>query len=360
MPMPVAAGLYGVLLGLGFTTFVLSFGVWALAGISFALGAPLTGLLIGIAFGVGRALPVIALAPLAGRRAGVRAISTMAERPAIYRGFRLGDAALLGAAAVVLAGAPGAVAAKVEIKAGADPSVVPNALAWQAPDGSGFLQSGAAVHQLPGNQPAVGGPYAALIGGDEIKLLDRHTLDPLGSVSAPGADAVAVSKHWLAYRVGGPRGDLMLARRLRDPANPGGRKPIARTGRLAQLSRPSLDHGLLVFARNGRRSSRIVRRRLAAHHNHTVLSSTSAGLFNPSVKGGRLAYVRSTRGRDRLMIRARRGHGSGQAVFSSRRSRGWIWSTALTKRRVFFTILRYHGAQPSARIASQLLRRPHH
>ena len=38
MPMPLAAGLYGVLLGLGFTTFVLSFGVWALAGIAVAVG----------------------------------------------------------------------------------------------------------------------------------------------------------------------------------------------------------------------------------------------------------------------------------------------------------------------------------
>jgi hypothetical protein len=360
MPMPVAAGLYGVLLGLGFTTFVLSFGVWALAGISFALGAPVTGLMVGIAFGAGRALPVVALAPLAGRRAGVRAISTMAERPSIYRGFRLGDAALFGVVAVVLAGAQGAVAAKVEIKAGANPSVVPNALVWQAPDGTGFLESGSSLQPLPGNRPAVGGPYVALIAGDEIKLLDRHTLQPLGSASAPGADAVAVSKRWLVYRVGGPGGDLMVARRLQDPANPGGRKAIARTGRLAQLSRPSLDHGLLVFARDGRRFSRIVRRRLAAHRNHTVLSSSSAGLFNPSIKGGRLAYVRSTRGRDRLMIRARHGHGSGHAIFSSRRRSGWIWSTALTKRRVFFTILRYHGTQPSARIVSQRFRQRRH
>ncbi len=40
MPVPLAAGLYGVLLGLGFTTFILSFAVWALAGISVALGDP--------------------------------------------------------------------------------------------------------------------------------------------------------------------------------------------------------------------------------------------------------------------------------------------------------------------------------
>ena len=43
LPLPLAAGLYGVLLGLGFTTFVLSFAVWALAGISFALGEPRSG-----------------------------------------------------------------------------------------------------------------------------------------------------------------------------------------------------------------------------------------------------------------------------------------------------------------------------
>ena len=62
--VPLAAGLYGVLLGLGFTTFILTFAVWALAGISVALGDPAPGVAIGLAFGAGRALPVIALAPL--------------------------------------------------------------------------------------------------------------------------------------------------------------------------------------------------------------------------------------------------------------------------------------------------------
>jgi len=67
MPMPVAAFLYGTLLGLGFTTFVLSFGVWALAGISFAIGDPVAGVAIGLAFGAGRAIPVLALAPICER-----------------------------------------------------------------------------------------------------------------------------------------------------------------------------------------------------------------------------------------------------------------------------------------------------
>ncbi len=57
MPMPVAAAGYGVLLGLGFTTFVLSYGVWALMGIVLAVGDPLAGLVAGIAFGLGRARP---------------------------------------------------------------------------------------------------------------------------------------------------------------------------------------------------------------------------------------------------------------------------------------------------------------
>ena len=53
MPLPLACALYGVLLGLGFTTFVLAFAVWALAGISFAAGEPALGALIGVAFGAG-------------------------------------------------------------------------------------------------------------------------------------------------------------------------------------------------------------------------------------------------------------------------------------------------------------------
>ena len=44
LPVPLAAGLYGVLLGLGFTTFILTFAVWALAGVSVALGDPALGL----------------------------------------------------------------------------------------------------------------------------------------------------------------------------------------------------------------------------------------------------------------------------------------------------------------------------
>ena len=96
MPMPLAAFLYGILLGLGFTTFVLSFGVWALAGISFALGDRSRG---------GDRRRLRGRARDSGRRrrpglrpaAGIRSIEADDERPALYRGVRLGDAVALGA-----------------------------------------------------------------------------------------------------------------------------------------------------------------------------------------------------------------------------------------------------------------------
>ena len=93
--MPLAAAGYGVLLGLGFTTFVLSYGVWALMGVSLALGDPTAGLVVGLAFGVGRALPIVVLAPLADRPSGERACEAMAMRPGLLRGARAGDAVAL-------------------------------------------------------------------------------------------------------------------------------------------------------------------------------------------------------------------------------------------------------------------------
>lgn len=103
MPLPVAAAGYGVLLGLGFTTFVLTFAVPALAGASLAIGDPLTGLAIGLAFGAGRALPIVVLAPLSSTEFGTRASELMMERPAILRSFRFADGLALLACAVVLA-----------------------------------------------------------------------------------------------------------------------------------------------------------------------------------------------------------------------------------------------------------------
>jgi hypothetical protein len=102
LPVPLAAGLYGVLLGLGFTTFILTFAVWALAGASIALGNPSLGLAIGLAFGAGRLLPVVVLAPSAATEAGAAFHAAMAERPRILRSLRAVDAVALAACSVAL------------------------------------------------------------------------------------------------------------------------------------------------------------------------------------------------------------------------------------------------------------------
>ena len=59
----------------------------------------------------------------------------MAERPALYRVFRLGDALTLGLVAVALATST-ATAARTEVGNGADPSATGKALAFQRPDRS--------------------------------------------------------------------------------------------------------------------------------------------------------------------------------------------------------------------------------
>jgi hypothetical protein len=102
MPVPLAAGRYGVLLGLGFTTFILTFAVWALAGVSVAVGDPALGLVVGLAFGAGRLLPVVVLAPAARSAGGAWLHAAMAERPRILRSLRAIDAVALTACAVAL------------------------------------------------------------------------------------------------------------------------------------------------------------------------------------------------------------------------------------------------------------------
>ena len=79
LPVPLAAGLYGVLLGLGFTTFILTFAVWALAAVSVALGDR-------------RSAPCSARVRGRPRAAGDRARAGRRERPRQRRPRRDGRA----------------------------------------------------------------------------------------------------------------------------------------------------------------------------------------------------------------------------------------------------------------------------
>lgn len=353
MPLPVAAGLYGVLLGLGFTTFVLSFGVWALAGIGFALGDPGAGLVIGAAFGVGRAIPVVAVAPVIDRRFGRTCVRLMAERPSLYRIFRLGDAVTLGLVAAVLATGT-ATAERIEAINGADPSAAGKALAFQVSNRAGVLRTHGHTRAMPGSDPALGGPLAAVITGREIKMLDRSSLQPISTVSAPHAKAVAISSAWLTYLTLDHGRYALFARRIKDPRDPGKARPVAVASAPAAIGRPSVDRGQAVFTVSRRRANAIRRVSLKSGKERTVLRSRTAQLLNPTLLGKHLLYVRVSRGsqgplaikprrlHQSLLLRRIGAHGRGHRVYSHDADRR-LWTTSLSGKRAFVTLLGEHG-----------------
>ncbi len=353
MPLPVAAGLYGILLGLGFTTFVLSFGVWALAGISLALGDPEAGLLIGAGFGLGRALPVVVLAPAVERRFAQACIRAMAERPELYRLLRLGDAATLGLVAAVLATTT-ASAERVEVLNGADPSAVGGALAFQKGNRAGELRFEGRTRSLPGRDPALGGSLAAVISGPRIRILDRFNLQVVSSVPASHPQAVAISNSWLAY-LSRHRGRTTLkVRSIKRLGHPGGARVVASASAPAAIGRPTIGKGRVAFTVSKRRTNVIRLVGLKSSKRRTLVRSHSDQLLNPSLLGRRLLYVRISRGsqgplatgarplHQTLLLRRVAGHGRGHRIY--RRAPGRrLWTTSLAPKRAYLTVLGKNG-----------------
>jgi hypothetical protein len=359
MPMPLAAALYGVLLGLGFTTFVLSFGVWALAGVGLAVGDPSLGLLLGTAFGVGRAIPIVVLAPLAGSATGIRATELMCEREGVYLGLRRGDAAALLVAAVALVAAPGSAGATgTDVPRATDPAATADALLFQRLGGPAVISRGGPEIGLPGQHPAIGGRYVATVIGDRVQLLDRNTLAPVAQVDAPAPDAIAVSDAWLAYRAATGGGEGIYIRYIGNPASPAPPALLASEGGASQLSPPAVDGSILVYAIATPRGSRVVQWVMGTHKHRALVRSPRLLLFNPAVDGKSFAYVRSDARRSRLMVRGRRRHGAGGVLFTLKRSAGQLWSDALTDWLAYVTILNPSAANADATIVGVSRRHP--
>ncbi|WP_028057596.1 hypothetical protein [Candidatus Solirubrobacter pratensis] len=296
MPVPLAAGLYGVLLGLGFTTFILSFAVWALAGISVALGDPALGAAAGLAFGAGRALPVIALAPSGG---GAFA-AAMAERPRILRSLRAVDAAALAACAIALFASPAQAAATIAAPGFADPSADGATLALHRPGGIGELRGPAGIQPAPGARPAVGGGRVAWVAGDAVVVAN------VGAIPAAGVNAVAVSATYVAWRAATA---LWVA-----PILPTGFGAVARVA--IDAGRPALDGGLLVFDVAARRIDGID---LATGARTTLRRQARAQLRGPSALNGQLVYVCATYRRQQVLTGplARRSPARDRALYGT-------------------------------------------
>lgn len=300
LSLPLAAGLYGVLLGLGFTTFVLSFAVWALAGISVAAGSLVLGIAIGLAFGFGRALPVIWLAPELNSARGSERLEGMAAEPRLWLGLRRLDAlglllcALLMSSAVANASMLPAATAPT-FPAATDPSVSEGALVWQSPSGPGQLQLPSGEQRiLPGTDPAVGESLIAWQSGGQITVADLATLTPKLVLAAVNVDAIAVSSTWVVYRDQGVHGeDNLIAVSLTNPAE---RRYVDGSRLPGEIGRPALDRETVVFTVDTPKRNTIEAMNLTTGVRQVLrYSSSMVGLLNPALLHGRLLYERVNR-----------------------------------------------------------------
>jgi hypothetical protein len=310
MPLPLACGLYGLLLGLGFTTFVLSFAVWALAGISFAGDSVALGIVIGIAFGLGRALPVLWIAPRLASEPGKLALERLAVEPRLWLGLRRLDAIGLSACAVVL-GSAAALAASLPTFA-TDPTVDGPSLAWQQAGGHGWLLSHSHAQRLPGRLPALGGGRIAWVSGEKLVVAARFpALTPQRIAGPRGAvvDALAVSAHWLVVRDASNSGIANLfAISLRKPSR---RLYLQGSAIPGSIGRPALAGSTVVYAFSDARRSTLYEVNLATGA-RSVLRQANANILyaNPALLGGRLLYERSDRCSQQLLLGSPSGGGA--------------------------------------------------
>lgn len=305
LPLPLAVGLYGVLLGLGFTTFVLSFAVWALAGISVAVGNPLLGGVVGLIFGLGRALPVISLAPGLNTGLGAERLNAMASEPRLWLGLRRIDAIGLLLCALLMSGA---VAKAATLPAATDPSVTEGAAVWQPLVGPGQLElPSGEVKTLPGSDPAVGGSLIAWTSAGQITVADLATMTPRLVLPAIGVDALAVSYGWVAYRDRGQHGeDNLIAVSLGDPAE---RRYVAGSRLPGEIGRPALDRDTVVYAVDTPKRAAIEAVDLANGVRRALRSSRSgAALLSPALLHEELLYERASRCAQELRLGSMTGH----------------------------------------------------
>jgi hypothetical protein len=316
MPLPLACGLYGVLLGLGFTTFVLAFAVWALAAISVAGDSVSLGIIVGAAFGVGRAIPIACLTPQLGSEDGQRRLDRISVDPRLWLGLRRVGALGLSLCVVALAAATAlghSLGSKLTTLASSatDPSAAGGLLAWQSIGGSGVLQSATGARSpLPGELPALGGGNVAWEQGADIVVANATTLATVATAPLPAGatlSALAVSASWLvisALPVGG--GAELSAVSLADPTTS---TPINTAPLAGEIGRPAIDGPDLVFSVSSARSSAIVEVDLVTGA-RTTLHATRANysLQNPVLSGGRLLYEEVGRCEQKLLLGpARRG-----------------------------------------------------
>ena len=172
------------------------------------------------------------------------------------------------------------------VNGGTDPSVDGPLIAWHIPRQPGVLAHNGQLSRLPGTHPALGDNRVAVYDGTAIQV--RQTLGPAfaATVPAPGADAIAVSAEWVAWRAHSAAGDAIFVASL----SGGAPRRIAAS---QELGRPALEGNRLAYHVPGRTGCRIVIADARTGKRTTVRRERRALLLNPSLHGGRLLYVRN-------------------------------------------------------------------
>lgn len=376
LPLLATGALYGLLLGLGFTTYLLTYAMWALLLASFVLSTPVVGLTVGVAFGVGRALPVLILAGRYDRAATQTFIGEMETGP-LLRGMRRITGLALVVSAALLVPVAATHAANVYAGSAADPSVAPGAMTYLRPDGTTVLRRPAGdLVPLPGEVAAVGGGFVAWYADGVVTVADLASLEAVQTFRIGRVDALALSKTDIAYRTTGSRGRSAIT--VRSIAGDIVRT-VERATAPASVGPPAVSGDLMLYAVSTRRTTRVIGVRPDGTRRRTVREGRSwAVVDSPAVQDRTLAYVRRTPcdqtlmlggvdgpkdgRRDRALLRLRstverdggyeRGYPDAynaasrcpKRQYSSRR--GTLGTTALGSDRALVTLLGTNGTDP--------------
>jgi len=246
-----------------------------------------------------------------------------------------------------------------------DPGAAEADVVWQEPGVGGFLLRDGQRTQLPGTDPTVGGPYIAWRSGDVVTVAARDTLVPVLELPLPGVEKLAVSEHWLTYRVAVTKtSEQIRALSLADPASV---RTLTHTRAPGVLGRPSLAGDVVVYHLVGAGGSALYSVDLATGKRRLLRSSRQVQLRSPARVGGKLLYVRLSRCSQELRLGPLDGNGPGRVLyrlpplagqdaghepghthqgehqpcpFRFRPTSRMLWTTALTETTAYVTVLR--------------------
>lgn len=184
--------------------------------------------------------------------------------------------------------------------------------------------------------------------------------------------ALAVSDSWLITRETVKGGETLTARSITSPAE---LSTFASVRAPARLGRPSIDGDLVAYHVARKTISTIEAVDLLTGARSNVRQSKSQLLTNPSLAGGELLYNRQTSasqlvelgpldrtGPDRILYRLaapsvhdvghERGYSHHTRTRPVRTSKWRLWTTALSARRAYVTLLPRAGNAGDARLIS--------